>query len=122
MCISALDREQLLERAAGLFEDRAAGVGQTVLRQVADRQRRRLENRPAVGLVEPRHHLEQGGLAGAVRAAEADALAIGDLPGDVVQQDTVAERLGELRQLDHAERNYLFYQLGACQDRERVEG
>ena len=36
----------------------------------------------AVGLVEPGEHLQQRRLAGAVRAAQADALAVVDLPGD----------------------------------------
>ena len=49
---------------------------------------------PAVRLVEPGHHLQQGGLAGAVRPAQADPLAIGDLPRDVVEEDAVAEGLG----------------------------
>ena len=67
------------------LEDGAAGVGEAVLRQVADGQRRRLEDGARVGLVEPGHHPQQRGLAGAVRAAQADALAIGDLPRDVVE-------------------------------------
>ena len=34
-------------------------------------------------------------------SAEADAFAIGDLPRDVVEQDAVAERFGEVGELDH---------------------
>ena len=87
-----LHRQQLGERAAGLLEDRAARVRQAVLRQVADGQRGGLEDRAGIGLVEPGHHPEQRGLAGAVRTAQADALASRDLPGDVVEQHAVAER------------------------------
>ena len=77
---------------------------QAVLRQVADGQRGRLEDRARVGLVEPGHHLQQRGLAGAVRTAQADALAIRDLPRDVVEEDAIAEGLGEVGELDHADR------------------
>ena len=91
-----LHRQQLAEGAGRFVEHRAAGVVEAVLRQVADGQRRRLEHGARVGLVEPGHHLEQRRLAGAVRTAQADALAIGDLPGDVVEQNAVAEGLGEI--------------------------
>ncbi len=87
--------EQRLEREAGLFAQRAAAVVQPVLRQIADRQARGLDDVPAVGLVEPREHLQQRRLAGAVRAAQADALAVVDLPADGVEQDAIAERFAE---------------------------
>ena len=54
-----------------------------------------------VGLVEPGQHAQQRRLAGAVRSAQADAVAVGDLPGDVVEQDAFAEGLGEGGQLNH---------------------
>ena len=88
-------------RCVASSKTRAARVGQAVLRQVADGQRGRLEDRAGVGLVEPGHHPEQRGLAGAVRAAETDALAVRDLPRDVVEEDAVAEGLGEFGELDH---------------------
>ncbi len=74
--------EQRLEREPRLFEQRAAGVQQAVLRQVADREARRLDDEAGVGLLQPGQHLEKGRLAGAVRPAQADALAIVDLPAD----------------------------------------
>ena len=46
----------------------------------------------AVGLFEPRHHLQQRGLPGPVRAGKADAIAVVDLPADGVQEDAAAER------------------------------
>ena len=56
---------------------------------------------PAVGLVEAREHLEQRGLAGAVRSAQADAIAIADLPGDVLEQGLLAERFRDVLKLEH---------------------
>ena len=91
-----LHREQIGEGAARFFEHRLAGVVEAVLRQVADRQRRRLEDRAGVRLVEAGHHLQQRGLAGAVGSAEADALAHRDLPRHMVEQDATAEGLGEV--------------------------
>ncbi len=49
-----------------------------------------------VRLVEAGEHLEQRGLAGAVRPAQADTVAVADLPGDVIEQGAVAEGLGEV--------------------------
>ena len=88
-----LDRQQLVERRRRLVEDCSAGVAEPVLRQVADRERRRLQDRSRVGLVEASHHPKQRRLAGAVRTAQARALTVVDLPGDVVQQHATAERL-----------------------------
>ena len=74
---------------------------QAVLRQIADGQPRGLDDQAAVRLVEAGEHLEQGRLAGAVRAAEADPLAVVDLPVDGVEEDAVAKRLAERGELDH---------------------
>jgi hypothetical protein len=49
-----------------------------------------------VGLVERGHHPQQRRLAGAVRPAQADTFAVGDLPRDVVEEHAIAERLGQL--------------------------
>jgi hypothetical protein len=84
--------EQRLECETDLFPQRATAVGQTVLRQVADREPGRLDDRPAVGLVDPGEHLQQRRLAGAVGAAQADTLAVVDLPRDCVEQNAFAER------------------------------
>ena len=92
--------EQRLEGAAGLLEDGAARVGEAVLRQVADGQPGRLDDGAGVGLLETGQHLEQRGLAGAVRAAQADAVAVADLPGDVLEEGPDAEGLGEVCELN----------------------
>ena len=97
--------EQRLERLPGFLDERPSGVVQAVLRQVADRQPRGLDDLPAVGLVEPGEHLEQRGLAGAVRPAEADAFAVVDLPADRVEEDAIAERLTQVGELDHGRGN-----------------
>ena len=60
-----------------------------------------LDDEARVGLLEPGEHLEQRRLAGAVRPAQADALAIVDLPADRVEQHAIAEGLGEGGELDH---------------------
>jgi hypothetical protein len=97
-----LHREQLAERGRRLLEYGPTGVRQAVLRQVADGQRGRRQDRARVGLVEASHHPQQRGFSGAVRPAEADALAIRNLPGDVIEEDAVAEGLGEFLKLNHA--------------------
>ena len=84
-----------LEGEPSLFAKGAAGVMEPVLRQIANRHSRRLDHQAGVRLVEAGQHLEQRRLAGAVRAAEADALAVVDLPVDGVEQHAIAERLGE---------------------------
>jgi hypothetical protein len=93
--------EQRLKRAAGFLEHGPSGMAEAVLRQIADREARRLDHEPAVGLVDASQHLEQRRLAGAIRAAQADALAIVDLPVDGFEQDAIAERFGEGGELDH---------------------
>src|SRR5690606_8546935 len=100
-----LQREQGRESLAGLFEDRAAGVLDAVLRQVPDGEIGGTDDRAAVRLLESGEHAPQGRLAGAVRSAEADTLAVVDLPRHVVEQDALAERLGETGKLDHAGRS-----------------
>src|SRR4029079_15192637 len=86
---------------AGFLAQRAAGVREPVLRQIADGQPRGLDDRAAVRLVDPGEHLEERRLAGAVGAAQADALAVVDLPGEVVEQDPIAERFGKGGELNH---------------------
>src|SRR5262249_42803098 len=89
-------REEVRERARRFVDERAPAVREAILREVTYRQRGRLEDRARIRLVEARHHPQQRRLAGAIRAAQADALAIGDLPGDVVEEHTIAERLRQL--------------------------
>jgi hypothetical protein len=96
--------EEGLEGVARLLAQRAAGVMQAVLRQVADGQTRGLDHAAAVGLFETRQHLEERRLAGAVGAGEAHALAVVDLPAHRVEQHTAAKRLAQRRELNHSER------------------
>ena len=55
----------------------------------------------AVGLLLSDHHLEQGGLADAVRADDADDACPGKGEAQVLDQHAVAEALGELAALEH---------------------
>ncbi len=96
-----LQIEEVLEREARFVFDAAAAVRQAVLRQVAKRQRVGFLDEARVGLVEAGQHLQQRGLAGAVGPAQADAIAVADLPGDMLQQGLFAEGLGDVLQLEH---------------------
>ena len=116
-----LDRDELAERARRFREQRAAGVRKAVLRQISDRQRRGLQHGARVGLVEPCHHPQERRLAGAVGAAQADALAIGDLPRDVVEEHAVAERFREVLKLDHVEREPFSVARGSRSKRQRSD-
>ena len=49
-----------------------------------------------VGLVEPRDHVEERRLAGAVRADQPDDLALLDVERDVVDRDDAAEAAGDV--------------------------
>ena len=88
--------EEIGERKARFVLQRVTAVRQPILRQVADREAVRLDDDARVRLLEAGEHLEQRGLARAVRAAQPDALLVIDLPGDVVEQDALAERLAQL--------------------------
>jgi hypothetical protein len=98
-----LDGEELGERARHLFEHGAARMREAVLRKIPDGEGRRFQDGAGVGLVETGHHAQQRRLARAVRSAQSDALAVGDLPRHMVEKHTVAEGLGEFLELDHAE-------------------
>ena len=87
--------EQRPQRLARLGEDGAAGVLQAVLRQVAEGQRRWPDHLAAVGFVEPGEDPQQRGLAGAVGPAQADPIAVADVPRHVIEEHALAEALGE---------------------------
>ena len=84
--------EERLEGQSGFLDERASRVAEAVLRQIADGEPCGLRDEAAVGLFEPRHHLQQRGLPGPVWAGKADAIAVVDLPADGVQEDAAAER------------------------------
>src|SRR5262245_6703072 len=97
-----LDVEQRLKRAAGFVEDGPAGMGQTVLRQIADGEGGGVHDAARVGLLGASQNLQQGCLACPVRAAQTDTIPVVDLAGDVVEEGPVAEGLGEVGKLNHA--------------------
>ena len=97
-----LERQQRREGERRLVPERPSRVGQSVLRQVADRQAGRAYDLSGVQLHLTGQHPEQRRLSGAVRAAEADALTWLHLPGDAVEQHAVRERLVKARYLYHA--------------------
>ena len=90
-------------------------VREAVLRQVADRQRVGTHDAARVRLVEPGQHAQQRRLAGAVRSAQPDAIAIADLPGDASSSTRSANALCELLKLNHA-RSVSWRQLASCAD------
>ena len=96
--------EHRLKGERHLVDDRAPGVDESVLRQVADRERRRPGNRAAIGLVQPGQHAQQRRLSRAIGSAQPDTLAVGHLPGHRIEQDAFAEGLGEGLELDHGRR------------------
>ncbi len=112
VCQAVLDRlqfpadvQQPLEGERRFFVQRVPLVDQAVLGQVPHAQAGRLRDDPAVGLVEVREDAKQRRLARAIRPAEPHDLAVGHLPGDVLEEDAGAERLGDRRELDHGVRD-----------------
>src|SRR5690606_12094013 len=86
---------------------------------VAQGRHGRANDLAAVGFVEAGEDLQEGGLAGAVGAAEAHPLAVTHRPGDAVEQDPLAEGLGEGGELNHFEatrlRGYEATRLRGCE-------
>ena len=87
-----LDGEEVVKGLAGFFEQRATGVGQTLLRQVPNGQAGGTGDEPGVRFVESGHHAKQCGLASSIRPTEADSRVGLDLPVGVVDQDACAKR------------------------------
>jgi hypothetical protein len=59
-----------------------------------------LTTAPESGSSKPASILRSVGLAGAVRAAQPDAVAVANLPGDVLEQGPDAEGLGDVCELN----------------------
>ncbi len=95
------DVEERLERHCRFFAQGPSAVIESVLREVANRQTRGLHDRPAIDFFEARQHAEQRRLACAIGPAEADALAVVDLPRHAVEQRAIPEGLRQRRELDH---------------------
>ncbi len=69
-----------------------------------------------VGLFLAGDHAEQRGLAGAVRADDADDAAGRQFEGEVVDQQIVAEALGEVVEVDHVLAEPLGHRNGDLRD------
>ncbi len=99
-----LERPHRLETAQRLGQHRAGHLAGGLLRQVADGHAARPAHLSGVGLLHPRQDPAEGRLAGAVGADQADALALGDPPGDVAEEELAAEALRDVFELDHRAR------------------
>ncbi len=101
----ALDAPQRGQRRAQGGVEHAAGrvVGRIFerLRQVAEARAGVLPDGAAVGLFEARHDAQQGGLAGAVRADQARAVARREREIDLVEDEGVAVALGDVGHAVH---------------------
>ena len=87
-----LHGKQAIEGRAGFFEDGAARMCKAVLREIPDGERVRFDDGAAVGFVEPCQHLQHCRLARAIGAAQANALAVRDLPRHALEQHPITER------------------------------
>ncbi len=96
-----LDGQQLVEGAARLGKEAAPGMLQAVLRQVADQGAAGYRDGAGVGFVLTGQQAQQGGLAGAVLAAQADPLARAQVPIDGIEHGLAGETLGDVDQLKH---------------------
>ncbi len=71
-----------------------------ILRQVVDAHAAPHGNRAGVRAIQAGDHAQQGGLAAAVQADQADAVAAVDQQVDLVQQHALAKLLGDVLQRD----------------------
>ena len=96
--------ELALDLADGLLdvlEDRPALAQRRLLLEHADRGAGVQDRVAVVGVVEPRHDLEQRRLPGAVRADDADLRAVQERESHVVEDDLVAVGLAHVAQGEH---------------------
>ena len=91
----------LVAAAGDLVEHRLVRIELAGLIDVAELHGLAEPQRAAVGLLEPGDHLEQRGLAGAVRADDADDAAGRQVEVQAVDQQRVAEALAQVLGLDH---------------------
>ena len=100
----ALGGEQLVERALGFVEERAAGGELGDLRQQAEARAGVQRDLAGVGFVQPGEDAQQRRLAGPVGADEPDPLAGVDLELDALEQRRRAVPAGHVRagQEEHA--------------------
>src|SRR5439155_1003588 len=93
------------------------GGARDVLRQVAHRRAAGLTHSPGVWLLESGEDATQRGLAGTVRTDEPDALAPGDLPGEILEEVLATKALRDALGLDQHLPHSL-YVLGQYLDRD----
>ncbi len=96
--------EERPERLRDFVHQSPTGVRQPILWQVTDGEACGSDDGARVGLVEPGEHPQERGFARAIGPAQADAIAVRDLPGDAVEQYTLAEPFREGGKLNQTRR------------------
>src|SRR5271169_1446341 len=97
----ALAEHELVEAAGNLLPNSLLAVERVArLIDIAKMHRLADLDRAFVGLLLLGDHAEQSGLAGAIRADDADNAASRQLEGEIVDQQIVAEALGEVGEVD----------------------
>jgi hypothetical protein len=87
-------------RGQGLPQGRILGQGGPLLVEIGGDQIGAVAQAPGIRLDLPQQQLQQGGLAGAIGADDADAVAAHDAGREILQQQSLAEALGEIDGLD----------------------
>ena len=88
------DGEHLLEREQGLVAERFTAMVKSVLREVAHRRAPGHGDFAGIGGFFPGQHAQERRFAGAVRPGETDTVAVGHVPGDVLEQDALTVSFG----------------------------
>ncbi len=96
-----LHAQQIGEHGHALGEHSAPGKFQAVLRQVAEGDALHGVDAAVVQRLHAGENLEQRGLAGAVRADQADAVVRRKHPVQLLEQDPRAETLARIRKSNH---------------------
>src|SRR4029077_16988988 len=98
----ALAQHELVEPAGDFLPDVLGAVERVAaLADIAEMRRLADADSAGVRLVLSGDHAEQGGLARAVRADHADDAARRQLEGEIVDQEAIAEGLGQAFEIDH---------------------
>ena len=95
------ERADLVEDGKAFVEDGTAGEVDAVLREIAGADPLHDVERAIVEALNSGERFEQGGLAGAVRADDADALLRGEEPVEVLKKNFGAEAFAGFGELNH---------------------